>query len=82
MICVYLPHVSNDRSVSPRMLSVDAHFTILVDNQIEGFIKPSEGGEKLVVSVRICGLWCKAVQLPSGHLGSILTHFRKRLGLN
>lgn len=40
--------MSNDRGVSPWMLSVDAHFTILVDDQSEGFIKPPDKCEKIV----------------------------------
>lgn len=38
----YLPHVSNNGSICPRVFSIHPYFTILVDNKSEGFIKPPE----------------------------------------
>lgn len=38
----YLPHVSDNGSVCPRVLGIHPYFPILVDNQREGFIKPPE----------------------------------------
>lgn len=38
----YLPHMSNNRCISPRVFSIYAHFTIWIRDQSERLVKPPE----------------------------------------
>lgn len=47
-IWMYLPKVAYDWSISPAVLCVQANCSVLVDDQVERLIKPSEGEMVLV----------------------------------
>lgn len=43
---MYLPEMSDDWSIRPGMLRIQSHGAVLKNDQVKGFIEPSEWGEK------------------------------------